>query len=113
MVGFVDEYIGYEPAKRVSLKGIHVYMYMLCGSAHLCHKVEKEFVSGAYHLEAVVLERQGEILIYEKVYDISMSVADFQILLLHKLEHRPLGQLIKATLADHALPAGVNPKKEI
>ena len=61
----------------------------------------------------VILKRQGEILVDEKVDQGLVLLGQLQILLFSKLQHRTFGQLIHRAIADVTLPSGVNAKKQI
>ena len=64
-------------------------------------------------IHQVVLKRQRQVLTDKEVYQRLMLLRESQVLLLGKLQHRALRQLVHAPLAHVTLLAGVDAKEEI
>ena len=88
-------------------------MDTLGGFAESGNKIEEKGVTVGKDIDFVVLKRETEILIGEKVYRDPVSVGHIKVLLHHKLEHGALGELVKAPLAHQLVATGVTTKKEV
>ena len=86
---------------------------MLCGLGQLGKQRRKKLVARREERHLVVLERQGGSLIVEKTYKLAAPVWHDEVALLYKLQHRPLGELVHAVLADELLLARVLPEEEV
>ena len=73
-------------------------MYMLACRSYRLQQCGEELVAVGVELHLVVLERKGKTLVGEELYERTIVVGQRQLALLHKLQHRPLRQLVKRSL---------------
>ena len=88
-------------------------MDVVPGLGNILEEFGEEGVTVGHDVNHVVLERQGEALVDKEIDHLLVSLGNFQVMLLNKIEHGTLGQLVEGTLADESLTALVDAKEEI
>ena len=73
----------------------------------------KELITVGIYLHLIILEGQRQVLVDEEINHRAMGFRQMQILLLGKLQHRTLGQLVHGALTDQAFLARIDTKEEI
>jgi len=113
LAGLVDERIGNEVAQLVIIEDIDVDMDVVAGTADGSQQREKTGMAVGEDVHLVVFERQRHVLVPEKQHQRLVALGQSQLLLLEKLGHRSLGQLVKRALTDQFLPAGILSEEDI
>ena len=97
---FVDENICDESSQRVVIDDICREVDMVAGLANGFQKRGEECISVGVNLHIVVFERQSPVLLSKLSDECFVLLGQLQVALFDKAQHRALGQLVEASLAD-------------
>ena len=88
-------------------------MDVVAGTADGPKQGKEEVVAAGVDVYVVALEGQRPVLVDELLNECPVGIGQRQVLLLGKLQHRPLCQLVHALLADEALLARVLAEEDV
>ena len=85
----------------------------MTGLTDVAQQLAKQVVTVGENVGMVILEGQRPVLAGKQLYECLVIVGNHQVFLFHKLQHRPLGQLVEALLADEPFLTRVLSEEEI
>ena len=111
--GLVYQSIGYQISQGVVLYDIGIYMDVLLGPADGFQQTEHETIAIGIDLHLIVFERKRPVLVGKEPHQGLAVGRQMQVLLLGKLQHRALGELVHGTVADEPLLTDVLSEEHI
>ena len=83
----IHQSIGHQTAYGIVLKDIHIDMYVMGGLGNVLQQFGEKGIAVSHDVYLIILERQREILIYEKIDKRFMTLRHMEVVLLNETQH--------------------------